>query len=305
MDYFSNVKQEYYIDFDVAQEHAGAYCFLANGNVEYVDYDNVYFDNLCGYFANYCNRTYNSSCLGFLYRSSDLNTAYNGTSLLFVGSDRMDYVVTYSSGSNVTLELSSLYHNDDHANVLDLGVCLGYPQFNPNNSFSSSSVIYGSYDKQITNEMYSVIDYSSLVEYTESNINFLAGLDNNFVVRGENINYHKYPVLVRATQLSELYFSYGSPYSDLYRQGYQSGSGAGYATGRVDGFDEGYQTGLNAGGANIGSQQATAFSYIGTAFGVVSDVLSIQVLPNITLGLCFSIPLVFVLIMTIFKLVRK
>lgn len=76
--------------------------------------------------------------------------------------------------------------------------------------------------------------------------------------------------------------------------GYTSGYGNGYADGYADGFN-----------SNLDHDTVNAFNYISQAFTAVSDVLAIQILPNITLGLVFSIPMVFTLILLTFKLVKK
>lgn len=90
--------------------------------------------------------------------------------------------------------------------------------------------------------------------------------------------------------------------SQSYDNGYNNGQSVGYSNGYNNGFNDGYAQGQ----AGAGTQEtAHAFTYITQAFGAVSNILSIEVLPHVTLGVCFSIPLVIVLIMTIFKLVKK
>lgn len=86
----------------------------------------------------------------------------------------------------------------------------------------------------------------------------------------------------------------GQAIFNSWRTAYDTGYSNGYYNGLVDGYN-----------SNIDTNTATAFDYIGGAFGAVNNILAIEVLPHVTLGLCFSIPLVFVLIMTIFKLVKK
>lgn len=95
----------------------------------------------------------------------------------------------------------------------------------------------------------------------------------------------------------------GSVYSHIRQEGYDEGKSAGYNQGKQDGYQEGLRDGQAM--ADMTPENATAFSYIGHAFEAVGNVLSIEVLPHITIGTCFSIPLVLILIMTIFKLVRK
>lgn len=91
--------------------------------------------------------------------------------------------------------------------------------------------------------------------------------------------------------------SLGATYEAVKQEGYDNGYGQGYNNGYHDGFTNGSR--IQDGGAH------DAFSYLSEAFNAVGGIMALQVLPNVTLGLVFSIPLTVVLIMTIFRLVRK
>lgn len=88
--------------------------------------------------------------------------------------------------------------------------------------------------------------------------------------------------------------SLGSTYEGIRQEGYDNG----YSVGYTNGYHDGYTTGNQ-------NQTHDAFTYIKEAFDAVGGIMTLEVLPHITLGVAFSIPLTIVLIMTIFKLVRK
>lgn len=84
-----------------------------------------------------------------------------------------------------------------------------------------------------------------------------------------------------------------------YYNGYDVGYNNGYDVGYQNGYDYGYDVG------NLADDNATAFTYIGQAIGGVADIMNIQVLPNMTIGLLVSIPLTIALIKVVFNLVKK
>lgn len=84
-----------------------------------------------------------------------------------------------------------------------------------------------------------------------------------------------------------------------YDNGYYQGYGEGYNNGREAGYQEGYRVG------SLSDEQANAFTYIGNAVGAVGHILEIEILPHISLGLVASIPIVFGILMSFIRLVKK
>lgn len=126
----------------------------------------------------------------------------------------------------------------------------------------------------------------------------------NFYEYSLSMDYSTTNYAQNGDKIYDFYIKTGSYSSTLVDNAFQNG----YNTGLGAGFTQGYQAGYDEGVADANAttaQSATAFNYIGQAFGAVNSVLSLEILPHVTLGLCFSIPLVFVLIMTLFKLVKK
>lgn len=104
----------------------------------------------------------------------------------------------------------------------------------------------------------------------------------------------------------ELSLDFGNAYNHHYQEAYYNGVGVGEDYGFSRGYDKGYEKGFYDGSTTGGTVETNrAFGIISGAFNTVSSVMSLEILPNVTIGLAFSIPLVFILIMTIFKLVRK
>lgn len=254
--------------------------------------DSLY--SLLGIATNRYNQQveHSNSFVGFVY-------CFSQGDFLFCNTNKLDYCVYHVNGSNGYLtgytglnepldELSSIsnyYQGTGYGNLSD---------------FDDEGSYLGNYSLTISN--YGVFDYTNL---RYDNIN-----DGVVVIRGENYTFYNVVqelVMANTNNFNYLEFYYGDPIASLINDEYNRGFGSGYSSGWVDGNDNGYRVGLNAGlqGGGVNVQQSNAFAVIGQGFTAVADILSIQVLPNITLGLCFSIPMTFVLIMTIFKLMRK
>lgn len=249
---------------------------------------------LMSFGVNYANRidNPNATLVSFAY------CIFNND-LIFCNTNKLDYGVFGSSNATgyvkgVNYEGSSGL--DDLSSINNYYHASGS---NPFSDFNDEGALYGSYNVTLTNQNhYAVFDYY--------NLKYENWGDQYFVVRGENTTFHVDAVEVSFNSTpNTIYFSYGAPYYTMSNSEYERGVGAGYSQGWTEGNQNGYQIGVNSQGGAVGQQQATAFTYIEGAFNVVGSVMSLEVLPNITLGLVWSIPLVFILIMTIFKLVRK
>lgn len=230
----------------------------------------------------------NKELFGFAFKP------FGGNTKLFF-TTKCDYAFLLNGGSyavNVEgwyydKDNSTYYDSDDYIN---LGLVDSHDYFNQlvdddiyvySNSYYYANLRAGDYclydfNMVQQNVTYSTVHLSYYAHYLE--------LDNN------------------AEEDYAITLKLGSNYSKLYDDGYNAGYNNGYNTGYNTGYDIGFIAGQ---GTNTNVETAHAFDYISTAFNSVAGILSIEVLPHITLGTCFSIPLVFVLIMTIFKLVRK
>lgn len=270
--------------------------FYVNGEYEIVsdsEYTQGTLEELFYYGSNYYNRFLTSTSktlVSFAYCFSDRD-------LLFCNTNRLDYIVVGSSNATGTL---ACYQGLDNP-IDDMDSINNYYHANGSNPFGDfGDVYYSNYYISLTGQNpYAVFDYT--------NIKYADGVSAYINVRGENLTYYQYVTeLTYSATPNYYYFSYGAPITSAYKQGETAGYNNGYTVGWVNGNDTGYTAGYNA-GINIGGtpQTATAFTYIEGAFNVVGSVMSLEVLPNITLGLVWSIPLVLILIMTIFKLVRK
>lgn len=291
MNYQTNIKQSFSYNLTYSAYQTNVYFSDGSGaNFVDIELDNDVFTYL-GQVANRCNREYSDR--GTLMACE--YTSYNNgwVTYTFLNS-KVDYIVHGGGYIYRGLHLD----NSPNTTLSDLIGYRNYPVQSQNGYFSFSEFTYDYYVGQV-NETYSVYDLSNFKYETGSY------LTDTTVIPGENVSFSNNILL--KTDYSQLgcYLAYGSPLSDAYNDGFTSGYSGGYSTGLVNGIEQGYQQGLSAGGGNIGSQSATAFSFIGSAFNAAGGVLSIEVLPNITLGTCFAIPMVFVLIITIFKLVRK
>lgn len=94
-------------------------------------------------------------------------------------------------------------------------------------------------------------------------------------------------------------------YKSLLPQGtiasnYLTGYSEGYSVGEHDGYEEGYQDGITAyeGGQN------SPFGLIRSAFQSVADILDIQILPNLSIGLILFAPVILAVIIVLFRMIR-
>lgn len=85
------------------------------------------------------------------------------------------------------------------------------------------------------------------------------------------------------------------------QDGYNTGYEAGYSAGEVAGEQIGYNNGLEA--AN--THQGEVNTMLGVAFTGLGSILSMEVLPNITLGVLLFIPLVVVVIISVLRILKK
>lgn len=258
-----------------------------------INANNLDLNSLIGRSANYFNRN-------LIQESNPLISigyCFNSNDILFMNTNRADFFVYWSGVSASVDGYTNIGDTADELERLDnYYYDSGYQVIN---DFQDNYNDYDSYSLTIQNS-WCVFDYTNLYYASDG--------DKYFTPRGENLTFYTSVVEVSsasATALGEIEISYGAPYYSMSQSEYERGYGNGYASGYLTGKRDGYVEGYNAGGGSISGETATAFDYIGGAFEVVNNILEIQVLPHITLGLCFSIPLVLTLIMVIFKMVKK
>lgn len=301
MNYEGYIKQTYLLEFENDTSQNGAFLMLANGDVHYVvdsnTYDSVnhlhpYYD-VVNYMANYANRTYNQYANMILYYLAS-EDKYE-----LITRDIVDYVITDSDTSDIDVTLSCL--NGDVGYLEDLNAVLGYSKTTAVNTFTNYTYNSQAY-QGLGNHIKLVTDYTNIAPFDNGGQHYQEYNLERYAVRGENVTYNKYILEYTPNALSNIKISYGSPFSTIANNEYQRGYNGGYATGYVEGQQYGFEQGLHSG---IDSNTANALGYVKQAFGVVDNIMSLQVLPNITLGLVFSIPMVLVAIMVIFRIVKK
>lgn len=299
MNYEGYIKQTYLLEFEHSTAQNGAFLMLQNGDVHYVLDTNTYtngtpFDESVYFMANYANRTYNSPANMIMYYLAS-EEKYE-----LISRDVVDFIITDSYTSEVDVSLACLHSSDDNAPLEDLNAVLGYSKTSAVDSFTSYT--FGSQNETIGNGQKLVTDFTNIAPFNNGGTHYEGYTQERMIVRGENVTYNKYMLEITPIDLSNMKLSYGSPFSTIANDEYERGLTAGYNTGRVDGVREGFDQGLHSG---IDGNTANALGYVKQAFGVVDNIMQLQVLPNITLGLVFSIPMVLVAIMVIFKIVKK
>lgn len=259
--------------------------FTTYGTYVISDYNGSYsFEEICYYVANYTNRNQYGTALGFMIQSD--------TALILINSNYVDFIEFYSDDT-YDLAMARAYPNAS-GDIRDGSTPTNYLVNNFNSSYGSFN--YGAYYRSGDGD-YNIFDYSNL-KYDTGDYS-----QDVTAIRGENISFYNDYIVITNNHSGLYKYGYGRPFAQTREQARSAGYGAGYSAGYVQGQEIGYQNGVNSQGAT--AQSATAFSYISQAFGAVNNIMSLEVLPNINLGLCFSIPLVVILIMTLFKLVRK
>ena len=299
MNYEGYIKQTYLLEFEHSTAQNGAFLMLQNGDVHYVLDTNTYtngtpFDEAVYFMANYANRTYNSYADMILYYLAS-EDKYE-----LISRDVVDYIITDSYTSDIDVTLACLHSTEDNAPLEDLNSVLGYSQTTAINPFTDYT--YNTQTARLDNGKKLVTDLTNIKPFDNGGTHYQEYNYERMIVRGENVTYNKYMLEIVPNSVSNMKLSYGSPFATLANNEYERGLTAGYNTGRVDGIREGFEQGLHSG---IDGNTANALGYVKQAFGVVDNIMQLQVLPNITLGLVFSIPMVLVAIMVIFKIVKK
>ena len=271
------------------------YCFFSNGTGASFSYDgldaNTQVLELMYYVANKCNRDYTNrtlmACQVFSYRQEG---NYYESELLMT--NKLDFVQVegtfmFQGRRYDDIENDTLFESVAHNNYYLGG-----------NSVNFTEYSYGTYSGLVSN---------SKAIYDITNYKYEDGYDYRtdvVAIRGENMAFYTHTLVSFNYSSSTPFakFSYGSPISTIANSEYERGYNGGYNTGWVEGQKYGYEQGVNSG---IDGNTHTALNYITQAFQPIETIMSLEVLPHITLGLVFSIPMVLVAIMVIFRIVKK
>lgn len=232
-----------------------------------------------------------SSTEGYLFMNVNLDYIY----YTFVSYQVNVTLVTFSESQTINDTLSQV---SDYVSPYTMG------EYGYMSDYAFGTLQYDIYYTSYSNEVReSVFDLSMTRNYFAdiSSENLEGKLFNILPSKPDNSLYYNYALKISGSNLAINKLDIlgasdirGQAIFNSWRTAFDSGYANGYQNGLADGFN-----------SRIDTNTATAFDYIGRAFGAVNNILAIEVLPHVTIGLCFSIPLVFVLIMTIFKLVKK
>lgn len=162
-----------------------------------------------------------------------------------------------------------------------------------------------SYVSQFINmsDDYTYTQYYSDLEYGRAVYDFTSLYEDTTYYTSDGYGFHSHFLKINAgSSIQHLHLGVGNPFASIRDNAYADGYNNGYIQGNNDGYNNGYNDGINS---VPDRQTLTAFDYLTTAYNAVGGIFSIEVLPHITLGLCASIPLVLVLCITIFKVLKK
>lgn len=190
--------------------------------------------------------------------------------------------------------------NDEQTPFDDLASYSLYYQATANNVVSNSASSYGVYNKVLGYNNYCVFDLSNTYYPEDSSYLNYQLKQYNSTINTNTYSYYYRPTILEIAREGSISLGCGKPYQNMGSASYWSG----YADGENTGYNHGYKDGYDV-GLSMDTQKADAFNYISQAFNCVANVMSLEIIPHVTLGLCFSIPFVVVMIMVLFKLVKK
>lgn len=292
MNYNSFTKHTYTIE-DGAPNDTNALLLLGNGNkLEFDDYHTSANSDLIA-LMNACTYAYNTQeILGVFYHNKE--GFYN-----LILNSRVDFVTFYNgSDSQLHIDMGNYLTTlgDDYYPLEDGGAQLTnylfYPSGqNPSNYYETQ---VNAFSVNLASEYHSVYDFTN----TTDGDNFRS---NSFSIG--NIATYYYHVFNINGNVDDLQIGIGTPLSDVDYLAQETAYNNGYLKGRQEGYLEGYDLGASSGG--VDAHTYNAFGYISQTFRGVTSLLEIEVLPHITLGLCFSIPVVLVMILVLFRMLKK
>lgn len=190
--------------------------------------------------------------------------------------------------------------NDEETPFDDLASYSLYYQATANNVGDNSASSFGVFNKVLEYNEYCVFDLSNTYYPQDSSYLNYQLKQYTSTVNTNNVSYYYRPTILTIAREGNLTFGCGKPYQNMGSASYWSGYADGENTGYNNGYKDGYDVGLS-----MDSQKADAFNYISQAFNCVAGIMSLEIIPHVTLGLCFSVPFCVVMIMVLFKMVKK
>ena len=259
-----------YLDF-------GSYTYLGSVSTKTYDY-------ICQFAVD---SGISSTGLGLLYIDS--------THCYLIGQTFTDFVSiknsTYNDENDI-IAYEVINHKSD--NITTLSTPTEYLSFDTL-GYYNHDFYYDDFDVSIDRGETCYFDYSN--QYFPIDSSYLNWYVSHYY-DSDSISYDFYYSVIEMDKQGTIIVGGGRPYQSASLTAYQNGYASGVYTGYQNGFADGQATQMN-------TETATAFTYISGAFHAVDNILSIEVLPHITLGICFAIPVILIMIMTIFKIVKK
>lgn len=273
------------------------------------------------YLENINNRVYSSSSDNGLYWLIDETTFYNNYPAngyaVRINNDYLDF----TSGDlstlilyNEAVELSTLYQTINTYYLINLKYWA--TQKYPVTWVDSSTIIYIATGHAIS------LNFLLQSPYIQT------GNDNNNNYYERMLLYYKDFKIYLNDSISANYNNgaemgywqgYNVGYNDGYAIGYNAGLyenneklyNAGYSAGKLEwetiGYNAGLQTGFNNGylaGLDAGANINPSVDWIKSLFIGMGAFLSVEIFPNVTIGLIVAIPLLFSLLLWFVKLIR-
>lgn len=218
--------------------------------------------------------------------SKDFTSSYAGLIEFNSVSGHID-VSTYYDGS--------YYENDEVFNIYEWNT--PYPRYIglfQDSNYDVSDVLPILYQYYYDDP----IQYVGGVTFNGNNYILNGGANGDYLDSYNILNRNGYPYktnfkvtvyefFYNLTESCELISEYAYTHGDNYLEGYNAG--------KTDGYNEG----IVAGGGF-----SDALGAVTSGFSGLSSLFSLEILPNITLGLCISIPFILILIIVIFKIAR-
>lgn len=289
MNYNDFLKHSYSIG-DGAPNAGNAVLLLGNANTLNADYQVNGWTNPLD-LMRYLNGQTDNTIVGMFYHNKEDN--YN-----LIVNNKVDFIhfenTLVGDITGIHINMANFYVNGSYPYPLeDGGNLLSNYYFNTYKEYTSP-LLASSFDITLTGSKQSVYDFTN----TTSGASYRE--DAEIVASGDAYYYHIFNIEGNVTNLQ---IGYGTPFNDEYDTGYTVGYRSGENKGYRDGYNDGIEIGQTLGGVDANTYNA--FGYIGQTFQSISSIMEIEVLPHITLGLCFSIPFVLVMIMVLFRMLKK
>lgn len=288
MKYTNYVKHYFY-----GQEGSSQNCLLFMGNGSTIYKDDYTTQNYPTFsqVVSYFNSQTSEEIAMMLYQNKENH--YN-----LIVNNKVDFVyfenVGISSSTIHVVMCKYVLANSSELILEDGNMYYGYLNRGYDSQELFNTEEYGAYEYTLNGGYKSIYDFTQ----TQSGTNFR----NDSVIVASNDAYY-YNAFDISGDISNLKIGYGTPFYDNYEDGVTFGTNNGYRNGYQVGYNDGYIVGSTTGGVDANTYNA--FGYIAQTFNAIGGIMEIEVLPHVSLGLCFSIPFVLVMIMVIFKMVKK